>query len=387
MRGVLVAMALWIATSEILLAQVCPPLPQCGGPVTQTITIGGSFGNAGFSSGYGVQVSRAAWGGGWCDGPLVSGCGPILPGCGPRWCGPCQPWGGWSFGWPGCGIGGWCGASRSFGVRSIFIGGGGGAFFSGGVVPWVAPWWFGGGPANWMPGCAMTPYGVVCSPYATLLPPGVGPQFGPAAIFPFFGAAAAPRVGSVAVRQAARVTAARQVAGAATATPPRVPRASTEAGRRRAAGLVAAGDRQVRDAEGDPMKLRAALATYRRAEAAERDSPDTFIRQAIVHAALGDGPASDQAIARAVALDARLGTRVEAARPDGNPVFHDQVFRDQGHGAGPTMIAARGEAIIRTIAGERRGVEAGSLGWLARRWSDRWDATAGRWAGLAAAAR
>lgn len=154
-----------------------------------------------------------------------------------------------------------------------------------------------------------------------------------------------------------------------------------EAGRRRAASLVAAGDRQVREADGDPTKLRAALASYRRAESAERDSPDTFIRQAIIHAALGDRAASDAAIARAVALDARLAARITVPSGSGNA---HAVFRDNGPATGPTAVAARGDAIIRTIAGDRETGEAGPLDRLARQWSDRWIEG---WGGLAVTAR
>lgn len=367
--------------AALAFAQPCPPQHQCVGPAIQTITIGGSFGNAGFGTGYGTQVSRAATFGGWCGQPVVPSCGPVVSPCGPQWCSPCRPWGGWSFGWPGCGIGGWYGRSRFFGSQSIFVAGSGGSFFSGGVVPWVGPWWYGGGPANWLPGCSITPFGVVCSPYATLLPPGVGPQFGPAAIFPFFGATATPRVGAIASRQAGRIGVTRQVAAASMAPPQRTPRSGTEAGRRRAASLVATGDRQVREADGDPTKLRAALASYRRAESVERDSPDTFIRQAIIHAALGDRAASDGAIAKAVALDARLGARIAVPSGSGDA---RTVFGDDAPATGPTAVQARGDAIIRMIAGDREAMPSGSLDRLARQWSDRWIEGLG---GLAVSAR
>ena len=144
---------------------------------------------------------------------------------------------------------------------------------------------------------------------------------------------------------------------------------------------MAAGDRQVREADGDPTKLRAALASYRRAESVERDSPDTFIRQAIIHAALGDRAASDGAIARAVALDARLGARIAVPSGTGDA---DTVFGDDGPATGPTAVAARGDAIIRMIAGDRQAGETGSLERLARQWSDRWIEGLG---GLAVTAR
>jgi len=358
----------------------CPPRPVCGVASGGTIGIGGSFGNAGFAAGYSMQLSRAAWSGGWSGG----WCGrpAFAPICPPSWCGPsfpaCGPWGGWSFGWPGCGIGGWYGGSRFLGSQTVAIGGLGGTFFSGAAVPCVSPWWWGGYPANWLPGCAVTPFGVICSPYATLLPAGFGPQFGPAGVRPFLGSAARPRIGTP------------PGAAVAVASRPRPPlpgmprgadrRAATESGRRRAADLVASGDRQVRAAAGDATALRVALATYRRAAAAERDCPDTFIRQAIVHAALGDRAAGDEALAKAVALDARLGAAAEAGAGDtGDPVFSARP------GSGRSVLAARGDALIAVMAEDDEGRrDAEGLAWLGQRWSARWVDGLG---GLAAAVR
>jgi hypothetical protein len=373
---------------------VCPPRPVCGVVPGAAVTgVGGSFGNGGFAAGYAMQVSRAGWfgglGGGWCGQPAFASA------CPPRWCGPCwpsfsgcAPWGGWSFGRPGCGLGGWYGGSRFFGSQTLVIGGFGGRLFSGAAVPCATPWWWGGYPANWLPGCAVTPFGVVCSPYATLLPAGFGPQFGPAGVMPFLGASAGPRVvnpinmninGGVALASRPRPPApAAVVPGLPSATVRRV----AESGRRRAAALVSAGDRQVRAAAGDAAPLRAALASYRRAAVAERDCPDTFIRQAIVHAALGDHAAGDEALAKAVALDARLGA---AAPVDGDA--RDPIFA-AGNGPRRSVLAARGDALIALMAApEGGGHDSADLAWVARQWSARWgDGPAGL-AGLAAAGR
>lgn len=368
----------------------CAPRPVCGVSSGGAIGIGGSFGNAGFAAGYSMQLSRAAWsggwGGGWCGQPVFASA------CLPRWCGPCWPsfagcgpWGGgWSFGWPGRGIGGWYGGSRFFGSQSVVIGGLGGTFFSGAAVPCVSPWWWGGYPANWLPGCAVTPFGVVCSPYATLLPAGFGPQFGPAGVRPFLGAAVRPRSGHAAAAGPALVSRPRPpvpstvVPGLPSATV----RRAAESGRRRAADLVAAGDRQVRAAAGDASMLRAALAAYRRAAAAERDCPDTFIRQAIVHAALGDRAAGDEALARAVALDARLAAPAPVAGDARDPIFAADT------GPRRSVLAARGDALIAAMAApDEGGHEAADLAWVAQRWSACWVDGAAGLAGLAAAGR
>lgn len=364
----------------------CAARPVRGVPFGGAIGSGGSFGNAGFASGYSMQLSRAAWSGGWCGQPAFASV------CLPRWCGPCwpsfsggAPWGGWSFGWPGCGIGGWYGGSRFYGSQTVVGGGLGGRFFSGAAVPCVSPWWWGGYPANWLPGCAVTPYGVVCSPYATLLPSGFGPQFGPAGVMPFLGASARPRNANPA--SAGVALASRPRPPAPSAVVPGLPsatrRQAAESGRRRAAALVASGDRQVRHASGDATALRAALATYRRAEAAERDSPDTFIRQAIVHAALGDRAAGDEALARAVALDARLGAAGEAVAGDaGDPIFATS------RGPRRSALAARGAVLIAAMAAQDDGThDAAGLAWVAQRWSARWGDGPDGLADLATAAR
>lgn len=358
---------------------VCRPQPVCGGGggVATVIGAGGSYGNAGFGAGYSIQIGRTLSATSWCNPGFAAG------GCGPRWGGGCRPWGwnacapcgpgvgygGWSFGWPGCGIGGWYGGGAFLGAESVFVAGSGGALFSGALRPWALPFWYGGYPANWWPGYAVTPFGTFFTPYGTLLPPGVGPRFGPAGVFPLPGFGKAAAGGGRAVAQqpapsglAADASRTRQARAA------RAVRASTESGRRRAAGHLAAGDRRLREAGGDPAQLRAALASYRQAAAAERDAPDTYIRLAIAQAALGDRSGVDASLASAVALDRRL------AGTGGNA---DPIFG----GAQTSPLAARGHAIIMEIAAADP-VAGMPLAWLAESWSANWTDALG---GLAAA--
>lgn len=394
-------------------APVCRPQPVCGGGGSAVIGVGGSFGNAGFGAGYSIQIGRTVSATSWCGPGFVSsyggrgygaygayrcgshgygyeygspgsGCG-YAAGCGPRWCGPCGPrfwngcnpcgYGGWSLGWPGYGIGGWSGGGSWLGGESVFVAGGG-TLFSGGVRPWAMPWpwWYGGYPATWWPGYAVTPFGTFFTPYGTLLPPGAGPRFGPAGIFPLPGFAGARRADARGSRPVANE---RQAAGAdaitATASQvrrERTVRAVTASGRRRAAGHVAKGDRLLREAGADPVKLRTALAAYRQAAAAERDQPDTCIRQAIVLAALGDRAGVDAALATAVTLDGRLASGARTvATADADPIF--------GGPRDVAPLAVRGHAIIMEIAGGA-AVDDAPLAWLADSWSASWvDGIAG----------
>lgn len=321
-----------------------------------------AYGNAGFMGSRGVATatcgmrSSASW----------NSCGRV---CGPWWrggCGvPCSPCGGgfW-FGFPGLGFGGCYGASRYSSFESVSVSvpnGGTASFFSGSLVPFVTGQAVIAGygyPANWMPGYLVAPGGVFFSPYAMPAPPGVGPVFGPAAIFPFLGADAAPNRGAAVATRAARPMlpiVARPVGGAV---------------RQRGMRLVEQGDRLLRDAAGDPARLRAALAAYRRAAAAVRDDPDTFVRQALAAVALGDEQAAAEAADRAIALDGRLAAaRPRAAGPDVDPVF------DGAPADGPAPLVSRGLAILELIGGDRAGdASARPLAELAARWSGRWAA-------------
>lgn len=330
---------------------------NCGGPNF-------AYGNAGYGAGYSISgVGRQRWGDGYWSGGGV---------CGPWWRGGCHV-GGWPscggggfwFGWPGLGFGGCYGSSRWGGADAVILSvpqGGGATFFSGrqvpfvtGVVPVVGGW-----PTNWYPGYAVGPWGWY--PYAVPAPVGVGPQFGPAGILPFLGAdARGVANGGLA---AAPPQGARQVAAARVPAP----RLVNDAARRRAARLVATGDRHLRETRANtPARARAAVDAYRRAAAAAPDDPDIRVREALALVALGDANAADAALVRATAIDGRLA----AAPPRRGDAPPDPVFGDRAAGA-PAPLAARGAALLREIgAADEAGVE-----WLAARWGDRWAGAA-----------
>lgn len=320
-----------------------------------------AFGNAGYAAGYSMAgVGSHRWGSGyWSSGGV----------CGPWWRGGCNlaggpaAAGGFWFGWPGLGFGGCQGASSWGGGDSVILSvppGGGATFFSGrqvpfvtGVVPVVGGW-----PMNWYPGYAVGPVGWY--PVAVPAPFGVGPRFGPAGILPFLGADAggAARDGLAAARPAV----ARQVAARV------APRPVNDAARRRAARLVATGDRHLRAARaGVPAGARAAVDAYRRAAAAAPDDADIRIREALALVALGDANAADVALLRATAIDGRLA----AAPPRRGDAPPDPVFGDRAADAAPPL-AARGTAILREIG----GVDAADVEWLAARWGERWAGAA-----------
>lgn len=322
MRLAVIVAVVWCAAGEPGAAR-----HPCGGSTF-------AFGHAGYAAGYGISGVRG----------FGSGCGwwPRGGVCGPRW------GGGW-FGRPGLGFGGCSGAwgwnacesvcvtVPSFGLTS---------FFSGCVPPFISPCGpaFGGWPTNWLPGYAVGPCGWY--PYAVPAPVGVGPQFGPAGIVPFLGAAT---VGTPA---------------ATVATPRPAVRLVSEASRRRAARLVAVGDRHLRAAQaGAPARARAAADAYRRAAVAAPDDPDIRVREALALVAVGDPHAADAALLRATAIDGRLAA-TPSRRGDLPP---DPVFGDRPADA-PPPLAARGAAIIREIG----GADAGDVRWLAARWSARW---------------
>jgi hypothetical protein len=337
----------------------------CRGPV---VTPACGVGNIGYS----FTWSRWGWGGGWGFRPY----GFCRPGWG-GWCGPAVACGG-----PFWGGGGWCGATTWRTVDSVFLSvpaGGGATFFSGGVVP--VPVWGCGYPTNWLPGWQAWPGGAVWTPYAVPLPAGVGPQFGPAGVMPFLGLSAAAPMGRPAAGQAvvrAGGGAPRPVIAAAPRAAGRqvAMRASSAAARLRAARLVAVGDRHLRAAGQDAAQLARAAEAYGRAAAIAQDQPDIHVRHAVALVALGrEGPA-DEALARAVAVDGRLGS----ARPAPAVAAGDPVFGDRTAGQ-PAPLAARGAAILREIGGQtgadKAGVEAAAAGGLARLaavWDRRWQA-------------
>lgn len=316
--------------------------------------------------GYSAHVAHWGWRAGW-------GCGvrPVYAGwCGPRWCGPS---------WPGGWRGGWCGATTWRAMDSVFLSvpaGGGATFFSGAVVP-VPTWgcgWGWGYPTNWVSGWQAWPGGTVWTPYAVPLPAGVGPQFGPAGVMPFLGfsAATAPRpgVGPTLVQGGRAGT--RPVIAAAPRTVGRAVamRASSTAARLRAARLVEIGDRHLRDAGPDLVRIGQAADAYRRAALIAQDQPDIHVRHALTLVALGRHGPADEALARAVAVDGRLAAAAPAAR--GGDVAIDVVFGDRRPGE-PAPLAARGAAILREIVAAS-GPDAPAVSRLADTWARRWQA-------------
>jgi len=287
------------------------------------------YGNAGFASGYGTVVARrAAWGGGW-----GWGCGPRWA-CQPRFCSPCYP-GGW-YGVPGCGFGGWYGTPWYSGVQSIYLAtpaGGGATFFSGGIVPFPVPF--------------AIPVPLAAQPPMT---------------------AAGLRQAVAASRPAvSRPTGSRPAGARSVVARPVAPRPASAVQRRRAADLVASGNRHLRGRGGEAGLLAAASA-YRRATAVAGDDPDTHIRHAIALTALGRDREADTAASRAVALDGRLADR-PAEQPPGEL----------------RPIVARGGVILREIAAAADSDPA-TIAMLADRWGARFDgplAIAGEGAGRA----
>ena len=143
------------------------------------------------------------------------------------------------------------------------------------------------------------------------------------------------------------------------------------------------GDRHLRAAHGDPVRLTAALDAYRRAAAIAQDQPDIQLRQSLVLVALDRQDQADAAIGRAVAVDGRLAP-VPAPPAAGLQAVAatDPVFGDRPAGAAPPF-AVRGAAILREIAAQGGGGEGAGrvVATLADRWSQRFD---GRLGALAA---
>ena len=329
-----------------------------------------AYGNVGYAAGYSTAVTRWGWGG-WC-GPRWGGwCAPRLGwGCRP-WAWGCRPWG-----W-GCAP--WYGATTWGGYDSVSLSvpvGGGATFFSGALVPYpVYGGW--GYPATWVPGG----YGWYGYPYGTVLPSGFAPQFGPAGVFPFLGLGASTANANAGALVARAPTASRPVIAAAPQGGGRTAlvRASTGIARLRAARLVAVGDRQLRSADGDPVRFTAALDAYRRAAAIAQDQPDIQLRQSLVLMALDRRDQADAAIGRAVAIDGRLAP-VPAPPAAGLQIVAaaDPIFGDRPAGTAPPF-AVRGAAILREIAAQADGDDAAGrvVATLADRWSQRFDGRLG----------
>lgn len=376
--GILAAVA--ALASAVAGAQQCPPQP-CG-PML------GGYGNVGFASGYSSWISRGScgppaavcqtgwsgwsgggrwgWSGGWnrcwnpgwnaCWNPCAATwCPPVMS---VGWCGTAVPYGGWSVGWPGWAGCAWAGPAWGWGggfgttwfgaAPSVFFSLPQGGFFSGSVMP--------------------IPYAIPVSPFVGVPFVAGNPRTAFARQVLAMPQAGVPLAGDAGVGPTPAIL---TTISAARSRP-----ASNTATRRRAATLLAAGDRHLGEAAGDPQRLRAALGAYRRAASAAADEPDVFIREALVLVALGQDAAADRAIGRAIALDGRLN--VSSASAEHGPAT-DPVFGDRQFGA-PGPLAARGQAILRRVAAAATppdgvGDEAAGrhLDRLAAAWAGRWQ--------------
>lgn len=363
-------------------------------------------GGAGFGH---CGVAPIGWGG-WCGPRFAPPCGFGGFGPAPGWCvgGPGFGWGGcWpAFGSVSYGAGFAFGGTRFWSGSTIlgvpFWGGGFGACAPvwGGPV-WGAPVFAGsfcGGPAVWGGGCCGPAFGGPVwgfpawqSPVSAwyggwMAGPARGWNLGPARGWNVPFAAAPPRgapfadpfpVGRgrhpvVAGRQpgpapllvAEAVPAPRGGRGgvgvpAIDAAVEREIRTSNAPSRARAARLVKAGDRHLRDAVDDPTRLAKAIDAYRRAAAIAADQPDIFLRQAIALTASGKREAAAAALSRAVAIDGRLADAVGGPAV-GLPLDVRRVA---------TALDVRSGKLVERIFAER-GATA-DANWIAKRWADR----------------
>lgn len=371
-----------IAAAAVLLAALLGP--------SQEARAFHPFRHGGFAGFGHCGVGPVGWGG-WC-GPRFGGPGFGWGGCWPAFgsvsygtgfaFGGTRFWSGstilgvpfWGGGWGGCApvwSGPVCGAPVFAGS---FCGGpflGGPAFvgppFCGpwwGVPAWRSPVsaWYGGwmaGPAQgwnvgpawgWnIPFAASQPAGarLIAAPFPAVPGHRVGGPARPVAV-QFADLPATPRGGRAGV--------------GVPAIDPSVEKAirtSNAPSRARAARLVKAGDRHLRDAVDDPKRLAKAIDAYRRAAAIAADQPDIFLRQAIALTASGKRDAAGAALARAVAIDGRLAD-ADGSRIAGLPLAVP---------AGVTALDVRCGKLVDRIFADRR--EAADANWIAKRWADR----------------
>jgi hypothetical protein len=289
------------------------------------------------------------------------------PFCGPRYSYS------YSYGYSGCFAPAWSPAWNWCGPR---------VFSYSCYTPYV----YGCYPYSYNLGCS--PYwgwnGWGCGPFAynpVCLPSSFAPVYGPAGVFPYLGLASnetvaqpAAVVTSTPPRPLVLASAAREApafptpAGRVSGTT--IVRASSTEARMRAGKLVAIGDQHMQAAIGDRGRLPKALDAYKRAATIAADQPDTFLRQAIALAAMDREEASDAAVARAVAIDARLGDDPRAARDAAKRLPPDPVFGDRPAG-GPTVLAARTGGLLARIFRDEAGIAGDDGNWIAARWNAR----------------
>jgi len=271
---------------------------------------------------------------------------------------------GYGAGFGGWGFGGWGVSSyRSFSYWTP-------GFYSGWSYPCVSY----ASPYGYGYGCGWYPYSpVLFAPAWNCYPSSFAPAFGPAGVVPFmrFGATNTPVAD---VRHVAARPTQPPAAAPGMADLPRVAaiRASNAGSRLRAGKLLATGDQHLRAAVNAPAELAAALDAYRRAATIAPDQPDTFLRQAIVLTALGRDADAQAAVARAVAIDARLGDDAVAAVAAADRLPPDPVFGDAPAG-GPTALASRSASLLGRIFRSGPADEGAEGNWIAARWSRQWQ--------------
>jgi len=219
-------------------------------------------------------------------------------------------------------------------------------------------------------GCGWYPYNpVIYTPSFNCYPSAFAPVYGPAGVLPFMGIGAASSPAASVQAIAARRAAVRPLALVAV-------RSSNADARLRAGRLVAVGDRHLRDAIDTPAKLVKALDAYRRAAKIAADQPDTHLRQAIVLTALNRGDDAASAVARAAAIDARLGSDPQAALAAAERLPPVPALRRPAVGAitqvGPTPLAARSASLIGRIFKDSPAGDDAQGNWIADRWSRQW---------------
>ncbi|MFM7075364.1 MAG: hypothetical protein ACKO3G_04770 [Planctomycetaceae bacterium] len=319
----------------------CWPARAWNGCWPGTWGYGGCFpvvGTAWCGTGFAVGGTRFWSGSTFFGVPAWGGCFPVAPfgWCAPTWCGPawCAPvWGGPAWCAPAWGGPAWGGPAWG---APAFCGGGASAWYGGWNVG-TAQGWNAGPARGWnLPCAAVAPR----RPAAALLA-------GQAPAEHAFGGRDALGGGVIDAAVAGTI------------------RSSNAEARRRAARLVKLGDGHLRDAVDEPIRLAKAIDAYRRAAAIAPDQPDVHLRHSIALVAAGKRTAADAAIARAVAIDARL------AEPAGGTGAEGAAERLAGLPA-PTALDVRGGRLLARIfdAGGPDGA-APEGNWIARSWAGR----------------
>lgn len=122
----------------------------------------------------------------------------------------------------------------------------------------------------------------------------------------------------------------------------------------------------MRSALSDRSRLPRAMASYRQAVKTAADMPDTFLRMAIVAAALGKEEAVEAAMARALAIDPRLaGGLVKPAAE------LDRVFGDTLAGEPPPVENRTRQLLASIFSSDQGELQPAGVNWIAEAWHAR----------------